>query len=246
MIERGSAGLPVAMLVTRAGVQPADVERVLARLIAGKIASRAGNLLVSPSVLDVLGRQVLQLLSDHHRAEPLSEGRPREEVRERAFGRAGEGIFERVIGDLEVDGKVSGRDRLALASHRVALSGEEEQARGLIDTAFREAGLKPPEPSAVASACGVAPDVVDRVTRLLLRQRTLVKVDTLLFHSQALDQLKREMAALKAAAGPGQARIDVATFKERYGVSRKFAIPLLEYLDRERVTRRVGDSRILI
>ena len=54
------------------------------------------------------------------------------------------------------------------------------------------------------------------------------------------------MAALKAAAGPGQARIDVATFKERYGVSRKFAIPLLEYLDRERVTRRVGDARVLI
>jgi selenocysteine-specific elongation factor len=53
------------------------------------------------------------------------------------------------------------------------------------------------------------------------------------------------VAALKASAGQG-ARIDVATFKERFGVSRKFAIPLLEYLDRERVTRRMGDARVIL
>jgi selenocysteine-specific elongation factor len=70
-------------------------------------------------------------------------------------------------------------------------------------------------------------------------------VDTLLFHDEALKQLKAEVAALKAGAGPG-ARIDVATFKERFGVSRKFAIPLLEYLDRERVTRRMGDARVIL
>ena len=51
--------------------------------------------------------------------------------------------------------------------------------------------------------------------------------------------------ALKASAGDA-ARIDVATFKERFGVSRKFAIPLLEYLDRERLTRRMGDSRVIL
>jgi selenocysteine-specific elongation factor len=71
-------------------------------------------------------------------------------------------------------------------------------------------------------------------------------VDTLLFHEEALRGLKREMAAVRAGAPTGQARIDVATFKERFGVSRKYAIPLLEYLDRERVTRRVGDTRILV
>ena len=57
--------------------------------------------------------------------------------------------------------------------------------------------------------------------------------------------MKAEVAALKTSAGAG-ARIDVATFKERFGVTRKFAIPLLEYLDRERVTRRVGDARVIL
>ena len=77
--------------------------------------------------------------------------------------------------------------------------------------------------------------------KLLLRQKMLVRVDVLLFHDEALKRLKAEVAALKASAG-GVARIDVATFKERFGVTRKFAIPLLEYLDRERVTRRMGES----
>jgi selenocysteine-specific elongation factor len=53
--------------------------------------------------------------------------------------------------------------------------------------------------------------------------------------------------ALKTSAGAGgTARIDVATFKERFGVTRKFAIPLLEYLDRERVTRRMGETRVVL
>jgi selenocysteine-specific elongation factor len=82
------------------------------------------------------------------------------------------------------------------------------------------------------------------MVKLLLRQKTLVRIDDLLFHADTLARLKAEVAALKTGAQP--ARVDVAAFKERYGVTRKFAIPLLEYLDRERVTRRVGDYRIVL
>jgi selenocysteine-specific elongation factor len=83
-----------------------------------------------------------------------------------------------------------------------------------------------------------------RVVQLLVRQKILVRLEAVYFHQSALDRLKQDMRALKdEAAG---ARIDVGTFKTRYEVSRKFAIPLLEYLDRERVTRRVGEGRVLI
>ena len=92
---------------------------------------------------------------------------------------------------------------------------------------------------------GAPPPIVDRMLKLLVRQKALVKVDVLLFHDEALKALKAEVAALKNSAGAG-ARIDVATFKERFGVSRKFAIPLLEYLDRERVTRRTGETRVVL
>jgi len=78
---------------------------------------------------------------------------------------------------------------------------------------------------------------------LLLREKTLVKVsDELVFHRTALDQLRRQIAAQKAKSPT----IDVAGFKQLTGVSRKYAIPLLEYLDRERLTKRVGDARQIL
>ena len=76
-----------------------------------------------------------------------------------------------------------------------------------------------------------------------MRQNEIVKVGDLLFDSKALSRLKQEIRALKQG---GASSLDVATFKERYGVSRKYAIPLLEFLDRERVTRRVGDVRQIL
>jgi selenocysteine-specific elongation factor len=246
LAERGAAGLARSAMVTRGGLAPESVEAVIGRLEHTGLAVRAGDVLVAPGVLEDLGRRVLAMLGDHHRAEPLSEGLPREEVRGRVFARAGDGVFERVVTDLQQGGRLAGRDRLALASHRVSLSADEERARQAIDAAFRAGGLRPPEPQAVATAHGIAPDVLDRLLKLLVRQRVLVRVDTLLFSEQALQQLKAEVSSLRAAAPDGQARIDVATFKERYGVSRKYAIPLLEYLDRERVTRRVGDARVVI
>jgi selenocysteine-specific elongation factor len=82
-----------------------------------------------------------------------------------------------------------------------------------------------------------------KIVTLLLRDKVLTKVsDELVFHRTALDNLRKRVAEHKAKS----ATIDVATFKELIGVSRKYAIPLLEYLDRERVTKRVGDSRQIL
>jgi len=244
--ERGAVGLSVAALVSRAGFEPEQTGDAIERLSRAGMAVRAGDVLVSPAVLETLTRAVLTRLGDHHRAEPLSEGMPREEVRERVCAKAGEGVFDRVLSDLQQARKVTGRERLALASHRVSLTDEEEHARQATEAAFLAAGLKSPAPRDVAQAHGVSAEVMDRIVKLLVRQKVLVKLDVILFHQQALEQLRQEMAALKDGAGSSQARIDVATFKERYGISRKYAIPLLEYLDRERITRRVGDVRTLI
>jgi selenocysteine-specific elongation factor len=111
-------------------------------------------------------------------------------------------------------------------------------------TAFREGGLRPPDVATLGPVIGATAEIADRMLKLLLRQRVLVKVDTLYFHAEVLEKLKREVSGLKAAGK--DARVDVATFKERFGVTRKFAIPLLEYLDRERVTRRAGEGRVVL
>ena len=74
----------------------------------------------------------------------------------------------------------------------------------------------------------------------------LARVDTLIFHAEALKRLKDDVVAMKTGGSGGRATVDVAAFKDRYGVTRKFAIPLLEFLDRERITRREGDSRVIL
>jgi selenocysteine-specific elongation factor len=203
--------------------------------------------LVSAAQFAALKDAVGKALAAHHRAQPLSEGVPREELRDQLAKRADPAVFDTALAELAAAGTTSGRDRIALATHRLALSPEEERARAAIEQAYREAGLKPPDAASIASTVGVDAAVADRMLKLLQRQKVLVRIDVLLFHDEALKQLKAEVAALKPSAGAGAAaRIDVATFKERFGVTRKFAIPLLEYLDRERVTRRMGETRVVL
>jgi selenocysteine-specific elongation factor len=248
MIEdAGLAGLPVSALISRVGVEPGSLSSRADALVAAAHAVRAGEVLVSAARLSTLKNSVVAALTEHHRTQPLSEGVPREELRDQLARRAAPAVFDAALAALAAAGTVSVRDRVALAAHRLSLSPEEERARTSIERAYRDAGLKPPDAASVAAAAGVEASVADRMLKLLQRQKVLVRVDTLLFHDEALKQLKADVGMLKTSAGAGApARIDVATFKERFGVTRKFAIPLLEYLDRERVTRRMGETRVVL
>ena len=244
--EAGAAGVPIASLVYRLGLSAQAASGLAARIEAQGRAISVERSLVAAATVAGLSAAVVDSLAAHHRAEPLAEGLPREHVRERHFAHAAAGLFDRVIADLVASQRVVASDRLALASHRVEVVGVEKAVRDGIERLYREADLKPPDIKEAAAALAVSPDVAESMARLLVRQRVLVRVDAFLFHDQALARLKRETAALKAAAGGAPATLDVAMFKDRYGISRKYAIPLLEYLDRERVTRRVGASRVVI
>ena len=242
--ERGAAGLSRRALLGRLGLSAAAAEAAVSRLAGAMRATAVAELLVSPRTLVDLGDRLLAAIDAHHAAEPLSEGLPREEARERLFGRAAPAVFERVLEDLTAAGKIVARDRLSRAGRQLSLSPEESRARAALEQVYRDAGLAPPDPAAAAAAAGVDAPVADRILKLLVRHKALVRVDTLLFHADALARVKSDVLALKTAGSA--ARVDVGAFKQRYGISRKFAIPLLEYLDRERVTRRVGEGRVVL
>ena len=113
----------------------------------------------------------------------------------------------------------------------------------MIETAFASAGLKVPALKEVLAGLKVDRVRAQKIVTLLLRDKVLIKLsDDLVFHSSALAELRQRLLAHKTKSP----KIDVAAFKELTGVSRKYAIPLLEYLDREHVTRRVGDERVIL
>ena len=174
----------------------------------------------------------------------MVKGLPREEARERLFRHGSPAVFEAVLDQLVGDDRLRARDHLALTSHHVTLSPEETRASEGVQALLGDAGLRPPAPAALREQLGYETAVLDRVLKLLVRQKRVVRVGALVFDSGALDTLRQDVLSLKTS--PGAGTIDVSTFKTRYGISRKFAIPLLEYLDRERVTRRIGQQRIVL
>jgi selenocysteine-specific elongation factor len=241
----GLAGFSRQELVQRAGLAASEIPVVLSLLDAQGVVLIADRL-VATAHLDRAAKALLELIAASHKAHPMSDGLPREEAREKLFARAAPAVFEKVIDDLKSRKALLGAERLALPAHKPVVAGADDRVRTAIIDAYLAGGLKPPDSAAIETSVNAPRPIVEKVTTLLLREKILVKLDTIVFHGEVLRQLKEDVAALKGSAPAGRATVDVAAFKDRYGVSRKYAIPLLEFLDRERVTRRTGDVRLVL
>jgi selenocysteine-specific elongation factor len=193
--------------------------------------------------LDLLAERTRAALERFHAAHPLKTLMPREELRGRVFARAPEGAFEKVLETLATAGEARlEADGVALARHAVRLSPQEADARAALLAAARAAGLEGAALDEVAAQAKVTRAVLDRVAGVLVAEGELRRVGEGLVDAGSLDRLK---ASVRERWPPGS-RLDVGAFKELTGLSRKFTIPLLEYLDRERVTRRSGGDRLVL
>ncbi len=129
------------------------------------------------------------------------------------------------------------------AGRGVVLRDDEAESKKQIEAAFANAGLAVPLLKDVIGSLPIDKVRAEKIVTLLLRDRVLVKVsDDLVFHRDALEGLRKLVIAQKATTP----KLNVVAFKDLIGVTRKYAIPLLEWLDRERVTRRVGDERVIL
>ncbi len=129
------------------------------------------------------------------------------------------------------------------AGRGVVLRDDEAESKKQIEAAFSNAGLTVPLLKDVLASLPVDKVRAQKIVTLLLRDRVLVKVgDDLVFHRDALEGLRKLVIAQKSKTP----KLNVVAFKDLIGVTRKYAIPLLEWLDRERVTRRVGDERVIL
>ncbi len=242
----GLQGVSAGDLAPRIGAAPAELAATLGALDREGVVVLGGEWAVDGPAASAPIAAVLAGLAEFHRTSPLSPGVPLEQVRGRWFAAMPPPVFERVIASLVAAGKVTAKDTLSLAGHRVELTPDEAQVCEWLERRYLEAGFSPPDVAALPGEVQRAPALVERIAQLMIKQKRLVRVDTLVFHRDVLERLKRDVVARKASVGGGPATIDVKSFKDAYNVSRKYAIPLLEYLDRERVTRRAGDTRIVL
>ncbi len=236
----GTCGLSVEEAVARTGWTNNQIRAALATLPE---VSRLGNHLIFKTLLDQIRSRLVSLLDAFHQQNPLVAGISREELRGRLADVAPE-IFERVFDEalhakrIELAGEL-----VRLPGRGVVLKDEEAESKKTIEAAFALAGLKVPFLRDVLAGLKVDKARAQKIVTLLLRDKVLIKIsEDLVFHREALAELRRRVATEKLKSP----KIDVAGFKDMTGVSRKYAIPLLEYLDRERVTRRVGDERVIL
>jgi selenocysteine-specific elongation factor len=236
--RRGTLGLPLDDISGEMNVRRDE---------AKKLATKAGLVwcdlvLITPEAFQAAKTNVLQVLKKFHDANPLVAGMSKEQLREQV--NVGPEIFHSVLQKLAEEKKLEAVGELVhLAGRGVIMKDDEAESKKIIEQAFASAGLKVPSLKEVLAGLKVDRVRAQKIVTLLLRDKSLIKIsDELVFHQSALMDLRQKIAALKVSAS----KIDVARFKDMTGVSRKYAIPLLEYLDRERVTRRVGDERVIL
>lgn len=243
--RRGAEGLPLSDALAETGWPPSKVASVATALVKSggehKVV-RAGHVLVARAAFEKAQQDLVTILATFHDANPLVAGISKGELSEKLDLPAD--VIAGLIDDLSRQKKIEVSGETVRAAGRgVVMKGEEAESQRIIEQAFASAGLAVPALKDVLAGLPVDRVRAQKIVTLLLRDRVLVKLsDDLVFHRDALNELRRKLAEYKTQS----AKIDVPRFKELTGITRKYAIPLLEYLDRERVTRRVGDERIIL
>jgi selenocysteine-specific elongation factor len=240
--RRGHSGISMSQLVAETGWSRDSVEDQLARTLEVVRVLRIGELFVDAPAMVRLQQSIVNSVTEFHKRNSLVGGIAKEALREQV--KAPSEVFAAAVGLLarEKNIEVAG-DLVRLPGHGVVMKDEEAESKTKVEDAFLAAGLRVPALHEVIAGLKVDKSRAQKIVTLLLRDKMLIKIsDELVFHRSALEQLRRLVAGQKAKSP----KMDVATFKELTGVSRKYAIPLLEYLDRERVTKRVGDTREIL
>jgi selenocysteine-specific elongation factor len=240
--RRNHKGISISRLVAETGLTKPVIETQLGQMVSKGGVVRAEEMFVHLPALEALKLRLVTTAADFHKKNPLVGGISKEELR--AQVEASPEVFEAVAAMLIRDRKVEVvGDLVRLPGHGVVMKHEEAESKKTIEDAFAAAGLKVPALHEVLAGLKIDTTRAQKIVTLLLRDKSLIKIsDQLVFHRSALEELRSRLAVYKVKSST----IDVAQFKELTGVSRKYAIPLLEYLDRERVTKRVGDARQIL
>jgi selenocysteine-specific elongation factor len=247
LLESGPRALGWKDIRARTGwmdSEMAEAAEALASKKQAKIIRPQPLLIISACSFARLTDAIRRAIEEFHRVNPLVPGIPKQDLRARADSPPEE-VFLRALEELVARQVVAlSGDLVQRAGREIALTAEEAKAKELIEREFERAGLTAPTIAAVLGKLPVEAARAQKILQILLREKVLVRVsEDLIFHRSALSHMRELLSNYRRERGE---RLSVPVFKDLTGVSRKYAIPLLEYLDREQVTRRAGEERVIL
>jgi selenocysteine-specific elongation factor len=238
LVREAAFGLSTAALVARTGLLEIEIAAAAARAPVVTMA-QPQPWYVDRAWFQAARDRLVKTVREFHQKNPLLPGVARQDLRGRELQDAPAFLMDALIADAK--DIVAEGETVRLRGHKLVLKEDEEQARAAIERAFDEAGLAVPSVLEVLAKSGVEAARARSLLQILLREKRLVRIsDDLVFHRSAIEKLRAMLAERKGS------RFGVPGFKEWTGVSRKYAIPLLEFLDREKITRREGDERVVL
>ena len=248
MTERALLGLGHEEIVARTGWTEKEIQGALEKLHGRghvRVVSSEPLALVTGQLFEEVRKRIIERVERFQKENPLLPGIAREDLRASLGKRVRSETFRAALEELAAQKKLDAQGELVKkAGSEIALLPEEAKAKEQIEAAFASAGLAVPSVKEVLAKLTVEAKRAEKLLQILLREKNLVRVSAeLVFHRQALAQLKEQLATYKKTKGD---RISVPAFKELTGITRKYAIPLLEYLDREHATRRAGEERVIL
>jgi selenocysteine-specific elongation factor len=248
MVERAPIGLAFDEIVARTGWLENEIRGAATKVAESgraKCVATEPLLLVPGKIFDEVRQKIAARVEQFHKENSLSQGISRENLRSPLGRRVKAETFRAALEELVSQKKLELQgDLVKRAGSAITLEPEEARAKKEIEAAFATAGLAVPTVKEVLGKLPVEARRAEKILQILLREKNLVRVTPeLIFHRDALAHLKDRLAVYKKTKGE---RLSVPIFKELTGITRKYAIPLLEYLDRERVTRRAGDERVIL
>ncbi len=255
VLKDGSVEERVALRIRQAELKAIDLHSLVARLglpaeVVRSKVGRARVLSENPLTLidavvfkSALERTVAETKRFHH-SNPLVQGIAREELRTRALGDVPSIVFQAALDTLLAEKKLAvTQDVIHEYGRKITLRADEEQMRTRLTERFQSLGLQVPPPDELIDALKLDKTTARKLIQLLIKENVLVKItDEIVVHRATLDKLIADVKSLKLK----NPKLGVGEFKDLTGVTRKYAIPLLEYLDRQRITRRVGEDRMIL
>jgi selenocysteine-specific elongation factor len=247
MADRSLGGIAFQDISARTGWLDDEIRDVAQKLTASGQARNVADplILVPAKAFEEARQKIAARVERFHKENPLLPGISREDLRSSLGRRVRVETFRTALEELVAQKKLELQGEIVKrAGSAITLEPDEARAKEQIETAFATAGLTVPAVKEVLGKLPVETKRAERILQMLLRDKNLVRITPeLIFHRDALAHLKQRLSTYKKSKGE---RISVPVFKELTGITRKYAIPLLEYLDRERVTRRAGVERVIL